>query len=131
MLPSQLSLGRRVDGLLRGIAAAVLVAACALVEPVAPPGTIPVRFAVFNDTPQPVALGVSIDNRPLPGSVQPASIGPGATTEVTFFVPMARPDWLITVNGEGYVDRDAGADGTKHMQMQIHSDGVSWCVDPC
>jgi hypothetical protein len=113
------------------LALGLLVASCALTAPVAPPGTIPIRFSVSNDRPQPVALGVSIENRPLPGSAQPASIGPGGRADVTFFVPMARRDWLITVNGEGYVDRDAGADGTKHLQMQIHPDGVSWCIDPC
>jgi len=85
------------------IAMSVLAAACALVDPLPPVGTILVRLEVHNGAARPAELAVtSAANRPVPDAVQPSSIPPGATADVRFYVPMTS-GWTITVNQQDLI----------------------------
>ena len=86
-----------------GFVIAALAAACALVDPLPPAGTVLVQLAVHNAASQPAELAVTSGaGNPLPDAVQPPSLPPGATADVRFFVPMGS-GWTITVNGQDLI----------------------------
>ncbi len=80
-----------------GVVLSVLAAACALVEPPVPAGTVTVQGEVRNER-GPVELGVTTPTGVVPDAVKPASLPADSTTQVTFFVP-ATGEWSITVDG--------------------------------
>jgi hypothetical protein len=82
-----------------GLALSVLAAACALVEPPAPPGTYMVQIEVRNEQPNPVRFAVYVRGQPLAAAVQPPSVPAGPSrTAVTFYLPIA-DDWDIAIDG--------------------------------
>ena len=83
--------------ILLNVALSVLATACGLVEPPPPAGTRMIEAEVRNLTARPLQLGVSTPTGDLAGSAQPASLLPGATTRVTFYVPM-QGDWTIVLD---------------------------------
>jgi hypothetical protein len=109
-----------------GVALSVLAAACALLEPPVPPGTVATHARVKNLENVPVVLAVKMPTGDvLPGAVQPASLPAGATAQVTFYLPPSG-DWWITVNGSGMFDaadiREMGSSGCT-LDMEVSTDG--------
>ena len=92
------------------IAAGVLVAACALTEPLPPAGTVPLQIQVANRSPREVDLAVMIDGRPIPGSAQPPVLAAGATARVVFHVPIAA-GWTLSVNHSEFLPELRGRTG--------------------
>jgi hypothetical protein len=91
-------------------AAGMLVAACALTEPLPPAGTVPLQIEVANKSAREVDLAVSIEGRPLPGSAQPPVLAAGATADVVFYVPIAA-GWMLSVNYEEFLPDLRGRTG--------------------
>jgi hypothetical protein len=91
-------------------AAGMLVAACALTEPLPPAGTVPLQIEVANKSTREVDLAVSIEGRPLPGSAQPPVLAAGATADVLFYVPIAA-GWMLSVNHEEFLPDLRGRTG--------------------
>jgi hypothetical protein len=91
-------------------AAGMLVAACALTEPLPPAGTVPLQIEVANKSAREVDLAVSIEGRPLPGSAQPPVLAAGATADVVFYVPIAA-GWTLSVNHEEFLPELRGRTG--------------------
>ena len=91
-------------------AAGMLVAACALTEPLPPAGTVPLQIEVANKSAREVDLAVSIEGRPLPGSAQPPVLAAGATADVVFYVPIAA-GWTLSVNHEEFLPDLRGRTG--------------------
>ena len=91
-------------------AAGMLVAACALTEPLPPAGTVPLQIEVANKSAREVDLAVSIEGRPLPGSAQPPVLAAGATADVLFYVPIAA-GWMLSVNYEEFLPDLRGRTG--------------------
>ena len=84
-----------------GVALPVIVAACALVEPPAPPGTYAVQMEVRNEWPKPVPFTVSFDDQPRADAVRPPSVPGGpSSTIVTFYLPVAG-NWGIDIGEPG------------------------------
>jgi hypothetical protein len=118
-----------------GLAAGVLIAACALTEPLPPAGTVPVQLQVQNRSALPAELTVAVEARPIPGAVQPSSVPAGTTSDVVFHVPMAS-NWEIQANGQSLIDRSVLRNRTgviRGMGLTIERDGSAgwWCSDPC
>ena len=110
-----------------GVVLSVLAAACALVEPPVPAGTVTVQGEVRNER-GPVELGVTTPTGVVPDAVKPASLPADSTTQVTFFVP-ATGEWSITVDGSpdvtvgdpGVPERwDISADIRDGCKLDIH-----------
>ena len=76
------------------IAASVLAAGCALIEPPPPPGTTRVVAQVTNTDPSEVELAVTTPSGGLAGAVNPSRLPPGGTSEVGFYLPLGG-DWTI------------------------------------
>ena len=115
------------------IAVLALATACALTEPLPPPGTVPVQIEVANKSSQDVELAVTIDDRPIPGSAQPPVLGAGQTVDVVFHVPIAT-GWVLSVNNEGFVPDLRGRTGEiVDIGVEVDADGqVSfWCSGRC
>lgn len=83
------------------LALSVLAAACALVEPPAPPGTYMVQIDVRNERPKSVPFTVYFGGQPRGDAVQPPSVPAGPSrTAVTLYLPLA-DDWEIAIdNGD-------------------------------
>jgi hypothetical protein len=119
-----------------GLAAGVLVAACALTEPVAPPGTIPVQLEVANRSPRPAELAVvAPGSGVIPNAAQPPSVAAGTTGEVVFHVPMTG-DWEIVVNDASLLIRQdlKGRTGPiRNIGIEIDEQGSIgwWCNGAC
>ena len=117
------------------IAVGVLVAACALTEPLPPAGTVPVQLEVQNNAPLPAELTVRAGAGPIPGAVQPSTVPPNTSEDVVFYVPMTS-NWEIQANGQPLIERAALRNRTgviKGMGLTIERDGSMgwWCSDPC
>jgi hypothetical protein len=118
------------------IAMSVLAAACALVDPLPPAGTILVQLEVHNGAARPAELAVTSDpNRPVPDAVQPSSIPPGATADVRFYVPMTS-GWTITVNRQDLIlssDMRGRTGVIEDIGIDVDQQGnVSWwCRSNC
>jgi len=80
-----------------GVALAVLVAACALVEPPPPNGTRLVQAEVKSEWPQPITPVVRTPAGVMQGAVQPATLQPRSTTMVSMYVPITG-EWSIAFN---------------------------------
>jgi hypothetical protein len=78
------------------LASALLVAACALVDPPAPAGTVMLQINVNNQFGLPVEVGVTA------GEARPPTVPAKTKGDVQFFVPMGRP-WTITVNRQDLI----------------------------
>ena len=119
-----------------GIAVSVLAAACALVEPLPPAGTILVQLEVRNGASRPAELGVTSGaGNPLPDAVQPPSLPPGATADVRFFVPMTS-GWTITVNKQDLIlstDLRGRSGAIQDIGIDVDQQGNSswWCRSNC
>jgi hypothetical protein len=119
-----------------GIAVSILAAACALVEPPPPAGTVMVQLQVKNGSFRPADLAVAtMAGRPLPGLVRPPTVPPGATTDVSFFVPLSS-DWMIRVNGQDLIMRSdlRGRTGAiNNIGIEVDQSGNSgwWCNANC
>jgi hypothetical protein len=84
-----------------GVAFFVVAAACALVEPPAPPGTYMVQIEVRNERPNPMPFTVYFGGQPRGDAVQPPSVPAGPSrTAVTFYLPLAN-DWEIAIGDIG------------------------------
>ena len=80
------------------IATGMLIASCALTEPLVPAGTIPVQLQVANRSPRPVELAVVTPGYGvIRDAAQPPTLPAGTTADVVFHVPMTG-DWEIVVN---------------------------------
>jgi hypothetical protein len=108
------------------VALSVLAAACALLEPPVPPGTVATHARVKNLENVPVELEVKMPTSGvLLGAVEPASLPANGTAMVTFYLPVSG-DWWITVNGS---DMYAAADireigsGRCTLDMEVSADG--------
>ena len=122
---------RRLEGL--WLAAGLLVAACALTEPMPPAGTVPVQLQVANKSPREVSLSVTIEGRPLPGSAQPPALAAGATANVIFYAPIAT-GWALSVNSEEFLPDLRGRTGEiVDIGIEVDPQGsVSWwCTNRC
>jgi hypothetical protein len=124
---------RRLEGL--WLAVGLLVAACALTEPLPPAGTVPVQLQVQNNSLRAAELAVTAGGGPIPGAVQPPSVPPATTADVVFHVPLAS-SWEIQANGQTLIDRSALRNRTgviRNMGLVIERDGSSgwWCNDAC
>ena len=117
-----------------GVVFSVLAAACALVEPPVPAGTVTVQGEVRNDR-GPVELEMTTPAGVVPGAVQPASLPADSTTQVTFHLPTTG-EWTITVNGSPDITVadpnvparwDISADIREGCKLEIHlsADGGS------
>ena len=119
-----------------GIAVSVLAAACALVDPLPPPGTILVQLEVHNGATRPADLGITSGaNRPVPDAVQPPSLPPGATADVRFYVPMTS-DWTITVNNQDLIlssDLRGRSGAIEDIGIDVDPQGniTWWCRSNC
>ena len=119
-----------------GVAISVLAAACALIDPLPPAGTILIQLEVHNAAARPAALGVTTAaGGPLPDAVQPSSLPAGATADVRFYVPMTS-DWTITVNKQDLILRSdlRGRTGMiEDIGIDVDQQGnVSWwCSSSC
>ena len=81
------------------LAMSVLVAACALVElPPLPSGTVTFQVEVRNASRDLVELVVETEAGEPDGSVQPASVAPGSSADVTLSVPIDET-WTLSVGG--------------------------------
>ena len=109
-----------------GIALSVVAAACALVEPLAPPGTVPTQARVKNLEKFPVELAVKTSTGVLAGAVAPASLPANGTAQVTFYLPVGG-DWWITVNGSDMFPaadiRQVGSEGCARLDMEVTASG--------
>ena len=117
------------------IATGMLIASCALTEPLPPAGTVPLQIQVQNNAALPAELTVSVSSRPIPGAVEPPTVPPRETVDVVFHVPMAS-NWEIQANGQPLIERSALRNRTgviKGMGLMIDEDGGMgwWCNDPC
>ena len=86
--------------MLRSVALAmsILSASCALTTEQPPAGTTMVQSQVRNRMPEPAELTVTTPAGVLAGAVQPVSVPPGSTANVTLYVPTSG-EWAIAVNG--------------------------------
>jgi hypothetical protein len=115
------------------MAVLALATACALTEPLPPPGTVPVQLEVANKSPQQVELAVTIDGRPIPGSAQPPVLAGGATADVVFHVPIAR-GWALSVNQEEFLPDLRGRTGEiVDIGIEVDPQGNVgwWCSGRC
>ena len=117
------------------IAVLALATACALTEPLPPPGTVPVQLQVANRSPRPVELSVRTGGRTIPGAVLPPSVAAGATTDVVFHVPMAS-EWEIDVNDTPLLmrlDLKGRTGAINNLGIEIDRDGGIgwWCNANC
>jgi hypothetical protein len=115
------------------IAVLALATACALTEPLPPPGTVPVQIEVANKSSQEVEIAVTIDGRPIPGSARPPVLAAGATTDVVFHVPIAR-GWALSVNKEEFLPDLRGRTGQIHdIGVEVDAQGNVgwWCSGRC
>ena len=121
----------RLEGLC--IAVLALATACALTEPLPPPGTVPVELQVANKSSQEVELAVTIGGRPIPGSAQPPVLAGGTTARVVFHVPIAR-GWALSANKEEFLPDLRGRTG-KIVDIGIEVDPQGnvgwWCSGRC
>ena len=120
----------RVLGLV--IAASVLAAGCALVEPPPPPGTTQVVAQVTNTDHSEVELAVATPSGVLAGAVNPSRLPPRGTREVAFYLPLDG-DWTITVNGTVMFDSegfDGCPGGTLSMDVSARGGGGISCRTP-
>ena len=119
-----------------GIAVSFLAAACALMDPLPPAGTILVQLEVHNAAPRPAELGVTSGaGGPLSGAVQPPSLPPGATADVRFFVPMTS-GWTITVNKQDLIlssDLHGRTGVIQDIGIDVDQQGgiTWWCRSNC
>ena len=113
-----------------GVALAVLVAACALVEPPPPNGTRLVQAEVKSEWPQPITPVVKTPAGVMSGAVQPATLLPRSTTMVSFYVPITG-EWSVAFNPGveiGGIDLDQNYNRTSKggctiPSIQIGDDG--------
>jgi hypothetical protein len=83
----------------------MLAAACALVEqPPPPPGTQRVEVEVENTTQGLMVFGVTTSKAIVHGAAYPATLAPGATAVVTFYVPV-EGFWRIVLDAEHSVGK--------------------------
>ena len=115
------------------IAVSALATACALTEPLPPPGTVPVQIEVANKSSQEIELAVTIDGRPIPGSAQPPVLPAGATADVVFHVPIAR-GWTLSVNKEEFLPDLRGRTGEivdMGVEVDVQGNVSYWCSGRC
>lgn len=116
-----------------GIALFLLAAACALVEPPAPPaGTRPVQARVDNRRPDPVEITVRTPAGVLSGAAQPTSrVEAFSTTDLTLYVPI-EGQWTIARNGNEMirsVDLNPKLDEGCIVHISLRPNGWGWdCV---
>ena len=121
--------------LVLALASGLLSVACALTEPLAPPGTIPVQLDVSNKSARPAELAVTSGGRVIPGAAQPPSLPPGGSADVVFHVPMAS-DWTITVNRQDLILRmdlkgRTGMIIDKGIEVDQQGNISWWCTRDC
>jgi hypothetical protein len=112
-----------------GLAAGVLIAACALAEPPPPAGTVTVQIEVANKSLRDVPLAVSIEGRPLPGSARPPVLAAGTTADVVFYVPIAT-GWNLSVNHEEFLPDLRGRTGEIvdiGIEVDVQGNVGWWC----
>jgi hypothetical protein len=131
----RLMLGRMRPRLL-AMLVAVLLGACALVQPPPPPGTqaIPVPVLIRSSRPVDIAVTSAPSREALPGAVAPASLPGKSITQVTFYVP-AQGTWLIVVNGKHYIEPQSFFEATRpgctmSLFVTFEAMGVSCVSDP-
>ena len=115
------------------VALSTIATACALTEPLPPPGTVPVQIEVANKSSQQVEIAVTIDGRPIPGSAQPPVLAGGATADVVFHVPIAR-GWALSVNKEEFLPDLRGRTGEiVDIGVEVDAQGNVgwWCSGRC
>ena len=111
------------------LASALLVAACALVDPPAPAGTVMLQINVNNQFGRPVDVGVTA------GEARPSTVPAKTKGDVQFFVPMGRP-WTITVNRQDLILQSdvSGRTGIiRDIGIDVDQQGnISWwCQGRC
>ena len=115
------------------VALSVLAAACALNTQPPPAGTVPIQARVRNETTRPTEFAVTTGLGVVPGAVQPSVAAPGATTEVTFYVPSAGA-WEIVINDASSFSSDRLARSIRDgciLGIVIAEDGQSIeCASP-
>ena len=81
------------------LAVSIVAAACALVEQPPPPGTRVINAEVRNLSSRPLELLVQTSETggALPGAVRPSSVPPGASANVTIYVPTAG-EWSVLID---------------------------------
>jgi hypothetical protein len=111
------------------LASGLLVAACALVDPPAPAGTVMLQINVNNQFGLPIDVGVTA------GEARPSTVPAKTKGDVQFFVPLGR-QWTITVNsqdlilqsdvsGRTGIIRDIGID------VDLLGNTSFWCQGRC
>ena len=119
-----------------GVAISVLAAACALIDPLPPAGTILIQLEVHNAAARPAAFGVTTAaGGQLPDAVQPPYLPAGATADVRYYVPMTS-DWTITVNKQDLILRSdlRGRTGMiEDIGIDVDQQGnvTWWCSSNC
>jgi hypothetical protein len=117
------------------LASALLLAACALVDPPVPAGTVMIQINVTNQFHQPVELGVINGSNSYAGEARPPTIPAKTRGDVQFFVPVGGP-WTITVNGQHLIlDSDVrGRTGIiRDIGIDVDQTGSTswWCSGRC
>jgi hypothetical protein len=114
-----------------GVALSVLAAACALIEPPAPPGTTAIQVQVRNITAQPVEIFVKTPAGPLHGAAPPGSVPAWSTTDVTLHLPLGQ-EYALSVGGFHRLGPsvDEFASTGCRLDFEITSDGLRMsCLD--
>ena len=87
-----------------GVAISVLAAACALVEPPVPPGTVTFEAEVRNASLRPARLAITTTTDSIPGVVRPDVLDPGQILKVSFQVPAG--EWSVSIGDVDPIPND-------------------------
>ena len=102
-----------------GVAVALLAVACGMVPPL---GGRQIAARVTNISAVPVELGIKTSEGFVQGAVQPASLPPGATRTVTFFVPEEDDYWIMVNTTDMFDGRDID-ETCRDFRMEVNPDG--------
>jgi hypothetical protein len=121
--------------LVLALASGLLVAACALVDPPAPAGTVMLQLKVNNQFGLPVDVAVTTATGAYAGEARPPTVPAMTASDVQFFVPIGRP-WTITVNDQDLIlDSDVrGRTGIiRDIGIDVDQTGATswWCRGRC
>ena len=105
----------------------IVAFACALVDPMPPPGTTKSHALVHNTSPRPVDLTVRTPSGVLAGAVQPSSVLPGRTVDVALFLPLGQW-WIFADENQliGSGDARPMNPATMKLEITIEKDGYGW-----